>query len=76
MSLPYDCVRRCERCGGWRWMGNSMIFCREQEETMRRRERLPGQSEWLRERRAHIRRLRGEEGLNDGGLKGSTGKTA
>ena len=62
MSLPYDCVRACECCGGWRWMGNSLIFCREQEERMRQRELLPGQWEWLRRRREHIRRLRGEDG--------------
>jgi len=60
MSLPYDSASRtCEGCGGWRWMGNSLIFCREQEERMGLRGRLPGQSEWLRERREHIRRLRG-----------------
>ena len=62
MSLPYDCVRACEGCGGWRWMGNSLIFCQAQEDEMRRRNRLPGQSEWLRRRHEHIRRLRGEEG--------------
>ena len=60
MSLPYDSVRTCEDCGGWRWMGNALIFCKEQEERMRRDQLLPGQSRWLRERRAHIRRLRGE----------------
>ena len=61
MSLPYDSASRtCGGCGGWRWMGNAMIFCREQEEKMRRNQRLPGQTRWLRERWAHIRRLRGE----------------
>ena len=63
MSLPYDIASRtCEGCGGWRWMGNSMIFCTEQEERMRRDQKLPGQARWLRERWAHIRRLRGEGG--------------
>ena len=76
MSLPYDCVRRCEGCGGWRWMGNSMIWSQAQEDDMRRRELLPGQSKWLSERWAHIRRLRGEEGSSDGGLTGSTARTA
>lgn len=60
MSLPYDCVRACEGCGGWRWMANSLIFCQEQEERMRRNQRMPGQARWMRERWAHIRRLRGE----------------
>ncbi len=60
MSLPYDCVSRtCERCGGWRWMGNSMIWSQAQEDDMRRRELLPGQSKWLSKRWAHIRRLCG-----------------
>lgn len=61
MSLPYDCVRTCEECGGWRWMGNSLIFCKEQEERMRRDQLLPGQAEWRRRRWAHIRALRGED---------------
>ena len=61
MSLPYDCVSRtCKGCGGWRWMGNAMIFSRAQEEDMRRREVLPGQAKWLERRWAHVRRLRGE----------------
>jgi|GEM_PF-4208468 len=61
MSLPYDSASRtCEGCGGWRWMGNSLIFCKEQEERMGRDQKLPGQARWLRERWAHIRRLRGE----------------
>ena len=60
MSLPYDCVSRtCGLCDGWRWMGNSMIYCQAQEDEMRRRNRLPGQSEWLREREIQIQRLRG-----------------
>ena len=60
MSLPYDSVSRtCEGCGGWRWMGNSMIWSQAQEDDMQRRELLPGQSKWLSERGAHIRRLRG-----------------
>ena len=63
MSLPYDSASRtCEGCGGWRWKGNSMIFSKEQEERMRRDRKLPGQARWLRERWAHIRRLRGELG--------------
>ena len=62
MSFPYDSVRACEGCGGWRWMGNALIFCREQEERMRQRELLPGQAEWLRRRWEQIRRLRGAKG--------------
>ena len=63
MSLPYDCASRtCEGCGGWRWLGNAMIWNRAQEERMRREQRLPGQARWMRERWAHIRRLRGEWG--------------
>ena len=61
MNLPYDSViRTCERCGGWRWMGGPMIWTRAQEEKMRGRGLLRGQSEWLRRRREHIRRRRGE----------------
>ena len=60
MSLPYDCASRtCGLCDGWRWMGNAMIWTEAQAEDMRRREVLPGQSKWLREREIQIRRLRG-----------------
>ena len=60
MSLPYHCASRtCGLCDGWRWMGNAMIWTKAQAEDMRRREVLPGQSKWLREREIQIRRLRG-----------------
>ena len=48
MSLPYDCASRtCGLCDGWRWMGNSMIWTKAQEEDMRRREGAAGTIEMV-----------------------------